>query len=109
MRDYLAHKITAMRWFLSFYESGIGREPMLRDMSRDEKSRRALLVSVLTTCTLLGSLVEARKLFLTNKDAASLFHPIASMVTFLSFAVSLVANPSGRKLLSSLGKTIPPT
>jgi glycosyltransferase involved in cell wall biosynthesis len=108
LRDYLSHKITAMRWFLSFYGSGIGREPMLRNMSGDEMSMRALLVSVLTICTLLGSLVEARKLFLTNKDVASLFHPIASMVTFLSFAMSLMTNSSGRRIVASRAKTSAP-
>ncbi len=101
MRDYLSHKITAVRWFLSFYGSGNAREPMLGGMYGNERSLRAWLISVLGICTLFGSLTETRKLFLRSRDPASLFHPIASVLTFLSFSTCLIVNSSGRRILTS--------
>jgi hypothetical protein len=105
MRDYLSHKIMAIRWFLSFYGSGNARQSMLGDMYGNERSLLAWLISILGTFTLFGSLTETRKLVLSSKDPASLFHPIASLLTFLSFATSLMADSSGRHLLTSSVKT----
>ncbi len=102
IRAYVSHKVLAMRWFLIFRTKEF-RRTSLEDhfWGRSSRQLRAWLISTLSAGTLLGSFMEARRLYLRNRDSATFFHIVGSIIALTVIATSLVASSSGRNLMTS--------